>query len=60
MKDLLGFQVVDNNNDIHPDMDASFCIYSLEDALAMFKSDKVRWRILPIYDGDVEEPTLMF
>ena len=60
MEDLLGFQVVDKDNEIHPNMDASFCIYSFKDAVEMFKDDKVRWRLLPIFEGDIEEPTLMF
>ena len=26
--DVIGFQVVDGYNEIHPDMDASFCLYN--------------------------------
>jgi hypothetical protein len=56
----VGYQVVDKDNEIHPDMDASFCIYTLEDAEEMVSTNKRKWKLLPIYDGDVEEPTLMF
>jgi len=59
-KNLDGFQVVDKDNEIHPSMDASFCLYRLFDAMQMVKDDPNKWTLLPIYKGDVEEPTYMF
>jgi hypothetical protein len=61
----IGYQVVDSNNPhIHPDMDASFCIYSKPQALAMIKSSEnevdTEWMLLPIAEGDIEDPTYMF
>jgi len=56
----VGYQVVDKDNEIHPDMDASFCLYSLEQANEMVSTNKRKWNLLPIYEGDVEEPTFMF
>jgi len=61
-KPLLGYQVVDKNNIPHPDMDASFCIYSLDQANEMIlnSDDQKIWSLLSIYEGDIEEPTMMF
>ena len=59
-----GYQVVGDDSspyegDIHPDMDASFCLYSLSQARQMI-GDDLNWRLLTIWEGDVEEPTMMF
>lgn len=58
---LIGFQVVSNDDkgDIHPDMDGSFCIYSLSQCQEMINDDD-SWRLLAIYTDEVEEPTFMF
>jgi len=58
-----GFQVVDDEaGDIHPDMDGSFCLYNLSQANKMLhsKHDEGNWKLLTIWSGDVEEPTIMF
>lgn len=60
---VVGFQVVDDEaGDIHPDMDGSFCLYNLSQAEKMLhsKHDKDNWKLLTIWTGDVEEPTIMF
>lgn len=60
---VVGFQVVsdDDNGNIHPDMDGSFCLYSLSQANAMIEKDDGKlWRLCAIWTGDVEEPTMMF
>lgn len=62
---IIGYQVVGREGtkqegDIHPDMYASFCVYSLEDAREMIKTNKNEWQLLTIWDGDIEEPTIMF
>jgi hypothetical protein len=61
---LEGFQVVDDSaGDIHPEMDGSFCLYSLTQAREMIRnSDDPTdcWKLLAIWTGDVEEPTIMF
>lgn len=60
--DFLGFQVLDDDNNIHPDMEGSFCVYSYSQAMHMInKSDRKRmWKLLPIYKGDIEEPTIRY
>ena len=58
-----GFQVVDDEaGDIHPDMDGSFCLYNMSQAQKMLhsKHDEGNWKLLAIWTGDVEEPTIMF
>jgi len=67
---VIGFQVVGEENskhegEIHPSMDASFCIYSLSQANDMLDninemSQNPSWRLLTIWEGDIEEPTFMF
>jgi hypothetical protein len=62
---VVGFQVEsdDGKHEIHPHMDGSFCLYSLEQARAMMDDDNngdEQWKLLAIWDGDVEEPTMMF
>lgn len=65
---VIGFQVIGEDGtaqdgEIHPDMDASFCIYNLSQARAMLDNDdngNEQWRLLTLWEGDVEEPTMMF
>lgn len=62
---VIGFQVVGEEGtsvegDIHPDMDASFCIYSLSQAREMLKNNDIIWRLLSVWENDIEEPTYMF
>ena len=57
-----GYQVEDDKQCPHPDMEASFCLYSLEQANEMLLDGSVpgNWYLKAYYKGDVEEPTLMF
>ncbi|MFA5366642.1 MAG: hypothetical protein WC333_02060 [Dehalococcoidia bacterium] len=60
---IIGFQVVgegDLEGEIHPDMDASFCVYNLSQARKMIELNENYWRLLTIWSGDIEEPTMMF
>lgn len=65
---VIGFQVVGDDGtaedgEIHPSMDASFCLYSLSQAKEMLEDNdngKEQWKLLAIWEGDVEEPTMMF
>jgi hypothetical protein len=65
---VIGFQVVGDDGtaedgEIHPSMDASFCLYSLSQAKEMLEDNdngKEQWKLLAIWTGDVEEPTIMF
>lgn len=62
---IIGYQVVGKkdtkfNGEIHPHMDASFCIYSLSQARVMLMDDDDNWRLLAIWEGDIEDPTFMF
>ena len=61
---VVGFQIVgedgtDREGDIHPDMDGSFCLYNLSWCRERLH-DYYNWRLLTIWEGDVEEPTFMF
>ena len=65
---VIGFQVVGDDGtaedgEIHPSMDASFYLYSLSHAKEMLEDNdngKEQWKLLAIWEGDVEEPTFMF
>lgn len=69
---VIGFQVVGEEGskeegNIHPDMDVSFGIYSLSQANEMLngKSGSLinnlnDWRLLTIWEGDVEKSIIMF
>ena len=60
---VIGFQVVDADVNMHPHMDASFCLYNLEQARSMLDDDNQgdeQWELLAIWTGEVEEPTFMF
>jgi hypothetical protein len=65
-KKVVGFQVVDEDNgDIHPTMEASFCLYNLTQAREMLNGAPTmkfagNWKLLCIWSGDIEEPTIMF
>lgn len=62
--EIIGYQVVGTKNtgldgQIHPDMDASFCLYNLSWCRERITSDN-DWELLAIREGDVEDPTMMF
>jgi Zn finger protein HypA/HybF involved in hydrogenase expression len=65
---VIGFQVVGieetkQEGHIHRTMDASFCVYNLSEANKMIldnQEGKEGWRLLTIWEGDIEEPTMMF
>ena len=65
---VVGYQVVGDDGtpeggNIHPHMDASFCLYSLDQARSMMDDNdngNEQWRLLTIWHGDVEDPTFMF
>ena len=66
---VIGFQVIgmegtETEGMVHPQMIASFCVYSLTQANQMLKDEKKfklgNWKLLTIWEGDIEEPTLMF
>jgi hypothetical protein len=61
---IIGYQVVGGTDTkkegaVHPDMDASFCVYSLPQCDKMIKNGE-GWVLLTIWEGDIEEPTMMF
>ena len=59
--EIVGFQVVGvDDNDIHPKMDASFCIYNYDQAIDMMVDKPSKWKLVCIYKDDIEEPTFMF
>lgn len=56
-----GFQVNLNDKDeMHPDMEGSFCLYNLTQVNKMIDPDPNEWSLLTIWTDDVEEPTYMF
>ena len=62
---VVGFQVVsdDGKNCNHPHMDASFCIYNLNQAKSMMDDDNLgteQWVLVTIWSEDIEDPTFMF
>lgn len=58
---LIGYQVVTKATHVlHPDMGASFCVYSKDQAEKMWAQDIARYVILPVHDGEIEDPTLMY
>jgi len=66
---VIGYQVVgkegtSNEGEIHPNMDASFCVYNLSQARDMLNMasdlDTGEFRLLAIWKDDIEEPTMMF
>jgi hypothetical protein len=58
MKRPIGYQVVDSNGN-YPDGFYSFEILKLSAALFLVQQNKKRWRLLPIFKGDIEEPTFV-
>ena len=65
--EVIGYQVVgedgtEQEGEIHPQMDASFCVYNLSQAQEMLNGDNgdEQWRLLAIWTDDIEEPTMMF
>lgn len=58
---VIGYQVKLSTQDVmHPDMSASFCVYSLPQAKKMISQDPNDWQLLTIYDDTIEDPTMMF
>lgn len=59
---IIGYQIIhDDTNDLHPDMEGSFCIYSKEQCEEILSKERNKsFRLLPIHEGDIEEPTFMF
>ena len=55
---ILGYQVADVDDEM-PDGWVSFGIYSLADCREAIAEDKKRWHLITIFDGDIENPTLM-
>lgn len=62
-KHLIGYQVesADGNNDLPPCV-FSFEIFNKSQARELLddQSEPDRWNIVPIYDGDIENPTISF
>jgi hypothetical protein len=66
---VIGYQVLgmaghENDGHLHPEMSASFALYSLKQARKMLSSNNTmytnEWVIVSIWSGDIEEPTFMF
>jgi hypothetical protein len=54
----LGYQLIDANCEM-PRGWVSFGIYTLADCRRVKNKDTKRWRLVPIFEGDIEEPTFM-
>ena len=60
-KQIMGYQVWSKDGELHPQMDASFCVYSLKQCEDMIMSTNPEaWELMIIYDDTIEEPTIMF
>jgi len=57
MKEPIGYQVVDSNGDSPAGM-WSWEVYPLKTCLEAQAKDEKRWRLLPIYEDTIEEPTI--
>lgn len=68
---IIGYQVIDIEKvEFHPEMDASFCIYSRPQVEEMIENTNMvdnanfdpskKWSILAIKENDIEQPTFMF
>jgi hypothetical protein len=53
-----GYQVVDADGEM-PHRWVSFGIYKLADCRRAIAEDKKRWQLVTVFEGDIEEPTLM-
>lgn len=58
-KKIIGYQLVDSNN-MTPEGMASFIVYRYSTVRAMKETlgKNYKWKIIPILEGDVEEPTI--
>jgi len=60
-KKAIGYQATNKKTqNIHPEIRGSFCVYSYSQCLLMVQDSPKKWNILPIYDGDIKNPTIMF
>lgn len=58
----IGWQIVERETDDPPAGMTTYEVYSLETVLAWMQENRhqaSRWRLLPIFDGDIEEPMFM-
>lgn len=57
---LLGFQIVHTETDDPPDGMTTYEIYPLHFVVQWFRElspqDKPNWRMLPVFEGDIDEP----
>lgn len=58
-REVIGWQVVDATDNVPPGM-FSYAVYSLAHCLEVQRTEPSRWRLLPIYEGTIEEPFFMF
>ena len=60
---LIGWQIVSFSGDENPEGMASFEVYTEKFVLDWMANlpatEKSRWRLVPIFGGDIEEPTIM-
>ena len=61
MTKIQGWQIVATETDSPPEGMTTFELYSLEFCLGwlLAMDDRIKWRLLPIWEGDVEEPILI-
>ena len=58
LKHPVGYQVEDAKSN-HPKDMCSYEIYPLDVCLREQKKDIKRWRLLPVWPGDIEDPLFM-
>lgn len=59
-KKVVGYQVVDVNNNIHPHIEGSWIVLSKPEAIELIKSYEAKWKLLTIFEGDIEEGNKTF
>jgi len=61
-KELIGYQVINEEGGIHPKIPNTFSIYSRSQAVALINNtnDNENWKLLEIYEGDIENPEYCF
>lgn len=59
---LLGFQIVETESDNPPEEMTTYEVYPLSHVIAWLReqNEPSRWRLIPIFNGDVDEPVFPY
>lgn len=59
-ENIIGFQVVNDYGDIHPQMVGRSCVYNLTQIREMLSDNDETWEIILIKKGELKRPKIMF